>query len=216
MPHKKAMIAAARAYLREHPEELLRIARNAIAMRVGVPLDALRWLVGQAKGPRTPSDVVIEGVPPGVRLSASVALMGTPIRASAIVYVEVVRLSAHELRIELRLAEVSLTLLDPSADTPIAALIKSGALDLSKPGNLVAYMPKRPAVLVEAHDDRIVLDLKRHPKLSGNGKLERTMGVITPLVSVDAVQADAEHLDLLLRAFPDGFATAVASLREYL
>jgi hypothetical protein len=212
MLDKRAVLEAAASYLKDHPEEILRFVRNAITLRFGVPLDALRWLAGRAKGKRAPRDVVVEAVPPGIRLEATLDLMATPVRVSAVVYVEHVRLSSEELRFELRLAQVSLQLLDPKSDTPIAALIKSGALDLSKPGNLVAFMPKRPPVLVEAHDDRIVLDLKRLPKLQ-DGKVEKLLGLLTPIVSIDGIQTDRDHLDVLLRPFPDGLRHAVAAIR---
>jgi hypothetical protein len=216
MADRKAMFEAAGAYLKQHPEELVRAARNLIALRLGVPLDALRWLVGQARGKRVPKNVEIDAVPPGVRLGATLELMNTPIRASAIVYVENLGLSAAELRIELRLAEVKLKVLDDTAESPIAALIRSGALDLSKPGNLAAFMPKRPAVLVEAADDRLVLDLKRHPKLASNEKLERALRLLAPVVTVSSIATEDDHLDLALRAFPDGVAEAVGALRGVL
>jgi len=216
MPKLRPMLDAATGYLREHPEELLRIARNAASMRVGVPLAALRWLAGRLRGKRAPRDVEIEAVPPGVRFTGSVDLMGTLVRASALVFVEGVRLSSEELRLEVRLAEVSLKLLDPSADTPIAGLIKSGALDLSKPGNLVAFMPKRPAVLIDAQGDRIVLDLMKHPKLANNGRAGRIVGIVTPILNVRAVKSENEHLDVVLRAFPEGVSNAVASVRARL
>src|SRR5262245_30009645 len=101
MADKKAMFDAAGTYLKQHPEELVRAARNLIALRLGVPLDALRWLVGQARGKCVPKNVEIDAVPPGIRLGATLELMNTPIRASSVVYVEGVNLSASELRIEL-------------------------------------------------------------------------------------------------------------------
>ena len=121
------MLEAAGAYLKQHPDELLQLGRKLIGLRVGVPLDALRWLARQAKGKRAPRDVEIEAVPPGVRLGASLDLMSTPVRVSAVIYVDHVSVAAEELRFALRLAEVSLKVLDDKADTPIAALIKSGA-----------------------------------------------------------------------------------------
>jgi hypothetical protein len=216
MPDKKAMLNAARGYLREHPEELLRIVRNAAGLRIGLPIAALRWFAGQVKGKRAPRDVELGAAPPGIRAAATVDLMGTSVRASAVLYVDAVHLTPDELRLELRLADVALVLLDATADSPVAALIKSGALDLSKPGNLVNFMPKRPAMLVEAKDDRIVLDLKRHPKLTQNGRAERLVGLVTPIVNVRAVESDREHLDIVLKVFPQGLATALATIRAYL
>ena len=74
MADRKAMFEAAGAYLKQHPEELVRAARNLIALRLGVPLDALRWLIGQARGKRVPKNVEIDAVPPGIRLGATLEL----------------------------------------------------------------------------------------------------------------------------------------------
>lgn len=209
------MVRAAGGYLREHPEELLRVVKNAVGFRFGVPLDALRWLAAQAKGKKAPREVRLTAVPPGIRASAIVALAGTEVRAAATVFVERVRLNAHELRFELRLSDVSLKLVDESAETPVATLLKSGALDLSKPGNLAAFMPKRPAMLVDAKDDRIVLDLKLHPKLQ-HGKAERLVAMLTPLFTITGIETDTDHLDLQVRAFPEGVGEAAAALRSVL
>jgi hypothetical protein len=216
MPDKKAMVEAAGSYLRRNPGELLRAARNAVALRFGVPLDALRWLAGQAKGKKAPREVAFEAVPPGIRASAIVGLAGTEVRASAVVYIEDVQLSQTELRFEIRLANVKLELIDPNADSPVATLLKSGALDLSKPGNLAAFMPKRPAMLVEAHDDRIVLDLMKHPKLAENGKAARIVDAVTAFMTVRGIETAPHHLDIQLRAFPRGVGGALEALRPAL
>lgn len=216
MPDKKAMVEAAGGYLRRNPGELLRAARNAVALRFGVPLDALRWLAGQAKGKKAPREVAFEAVPPGIRASAIVGLAGTEVRASAVVYIEDVQLSQSELRFEIRLANVKLELIDSNADSPVATLLKSGALDLSKPGNLAAFMPKRPAMLVEAHDDRIVLDLMKHPKLAENGKAARIVDAVTAFMTVGGIETAPDHLDIQLRAFPRGVGGALEALRPSL
>lgn len=189
------------------------MARNAVGLRFGVPIDALRWLASQAKGKKAPKDVRIESVPPGIRASAIVNLAGTDVRAAATVFIERVRLDAEELRFELRLSDVKLELIDDTAETPVATLLKSGALDLSKPGNLAAFMPKRPPMLVEAHDDVVVLDLMKHPKLASNGKL---VDALTAFVTVKGIETDPAHLDVLFSAFPRGIAGALAAIRPAL
>jgi hypothetical protein len=208
------VVEAVFAYLREHPEELLRALRNAIALRFGLPVAALRYLAGHAKGRKAPKDLEISAVPPGVRLGGSFELMGTPLRAGAEIFVERVRLGAEELRFELRLAGVSLKVLDDRIESPLAALLRSGALDLSKPGNLVAYMPKRPAMLVDARDDRITLDLFRIPKLRDDPRLRRLAALIAPLVTVSAIETVNDHLDVALEAFPSGIGGAIEQVRR--
>lgn len=211
----KSVLGAAGAYLKDNPEELLRAAKNAVALRFGVPISALRWLASQSNGARGPRDVEIEAVPPGIRLGASLELMKTPLRARATLYFSQIALTQDSLRVELRLRDVSLTVLDDSSDTPVAALLRSGALDLSKPGNLAAFMPKRPEFLVEAADDRVVLDLMKHKKLSQE-KAKRIVQLITPLVVVKAIETDEAHLDVALAAFPQGVSEAWNGIRRML
>lgn len=216
MQELKAVLEAGSKYLRDHPEELLRALRNLLALRFGVPLDALRFLAGRAQGKKAPKDLVLEAVPPGLRASATLDLMGTPVRAGATVFVERVSITPEELRFELRLSGVSLKVADGAPDSPIAALLRSGALDLSKPGNLAAYMPKRPAFLVDAKDDRVVLDLMRHPKIGKNPRAIRAIGLLAPLLTVAGIESDSEHLDVSLRAFPDGLREALGGIRRVL
>jgi hypothetical protein len=208
------MLAAAGGYLRRHPEELVRAVKNAVGMRFGVPLDALRWL--SAQGKKGPRDVELEAVPPGIRLAATVPLMGNQVRASGVAFIERLELSATALRIEVRLADVALALVEEAPDSAVATLIKSGALDLSNPGNLAKYMPKRPAMLVEAHDDRIVIDLMQHPALLDRGKAGKLVDLITAFVAIRGIETDWDHLDVLLRLFPEGVPSALERIRRVL
>jgi hypothetical protein len=214
MQDVRAIVSAMVGYLKEHPEELFRLLRNALALRFGVPLAALRWLAGNTKSRKAPKDVEIDAVPPGVRLAATLDLMGTEVRASGVVYIERVQLDPSQLRFELRLAEVTLKVTDRSAETPIAALLKSGALDLSNPGNLVAYMPKLPPILVAAKGDRITLDLMKHPKFARSKNAQRLVRALAPFVTVSGIAADPEHVDVALRPFPEGVREALSAVRR--
>lgn len=208
------VLTAAGKYLAQNPEELLRVVRKAVSLELGVPLAALRWFAARGKGRKAPQDVVVEAVPPGIRVAATLEVMGTRLRASSVVFVDRVRLSAEELRFELRFDDTRLTLLDASR-SPLAALIQSGALDLTKLGNLVAVMPKRPAFLIEAKGDRVVLDLKRLPALS-NARAELLLRLITPVVTLTGVATDSDHLDLSLALFEKGLKPALDVFLELL
>lgn len=211
---RSEVLTAIGRYLAEHPDELARIFRNARARKVGVPLAALRWLATRGQGRRLPSDVIVEAVPPGVRLGATLELMGAKLRASSLVFIERVRLSPEELRFELRFEEAAISLLDESS-SPLAALIRSGALDLTKLGNLIAVMPKRPVYLVEAKGDRVVIDLKRLPALSTE-RADLLLRLITPIVTVTEIGTDSEHVDLKLALFEAGFRAAIDAFRDAL
>jgi len=208
------VVEALLSYVRQHPEELLRALRNAIALRFGLPFDALRWFLGKSAGRKLPQDLEITAVPPGVRVAASFVLMGTPLRASAELFVERVSLGSEQMRFDLRLANVSLRVLDDKSEGPLLALLKSGALDLSKPGNLVAYMPKRPAMLVDARDDRVSIDLMRHPRFAQDARVRKLAEILLPLLTVQTIETADDHLDVGFRAFPNGLSAAIERLRR--
>lgn len=207
-------VDAARSYLRSHPSELRRAVWSALGLRVGVPIVALRWLGTQAERTGKVKDLQIDSEPPGIRVSASVDAMGTPIRAGAVVYIDRVVFSDEELTVSIRLEDVSLKL-DGDADSPVAALIKSGALDLSQPGTLVNFMPKRSPVIAEAQGKRIVLDMMRDPKVGENPLVRATVAVLTSFVTLHGVETDDSHLDVSFRALPSGVRGAADRVRRY-
>jgi hypothetical protein len=213
MPTPQQTVDAVRSYLRTHPEELGRAVRSALGLRFGIPLAALRWLGQQAERSGKVEDFHIDAVPPGLRLSGNLDAMNTPIRASAIIFVERVVFNDEELTVALRLEEVMLKL-NGESDSPVAALIKSGALDLSNPGTLVNFMPGRSPVLAEANGNRIVLDLMRDPNIGKNPLVRRAVSLLTSFVTLHGVETDARHLDIAFRALPTGLGGAAQSIRK--
>jgi len=209
----RSLLNATVDYLRRNPDELVKAAINAAGLRFGVPLAALRYLSSQAKLPRkAPQDIDIGSSPPALRISLSVDAMGTPVRASAAIRIDEIDLSPDAMRVGIRLSDVKLTLLGDS-ETPVATLIKSGALDLSKPGNLVKFLPKRPPAIVEADGDRIVLDLMKVPAVADNSRLRAALAIVTPVINVRAVETDRDHLYVAFRASPRGLPRALSALR---
>jgi len=215
MPTPQETVDAVRSYLRTHPEEIGRAVRSALGLRFGVPLAALRWLGLQAERSGKVEDFQLDSVPPGLRLGASIDVMNTPIRAGAIIFVERVVFNDEELTVALRLEEVDLKL-NGESESPIAALIKSGALDLSNPGTLVNFMPNRSPVLAEANGNRIVLDLMRDPNIGKNPLVRRAVSLLTSFVTLHGVETDRKHLDIAFRALPTGLGGAVKSVRNNL
>jgi hypothetical protein len=209
----RSLLNAAVDYIRRNPDELVRAVVNAAGLRFGIPLAALRYLSSQAKLPRkAPKDIDIGSSPPALRVSLSVDAMGTALRASAAIKVDEIELSPEAMRIGIKLSDVKLALIGDS-NAPVATLIKSGALDLSKPGNLVKFLPKRPPAIVDAEEDRIVVDLMKVPAIAGNDILRRALAIVTPVMSVRAVETDRDHLYVALRASPRGLPRAFAALR---
>ena len=208
----RAMIQAAVGYVRKNPDEVVRAAVNATGLRFGVPIATLRWFAGQLTGAKAPKDVEISSAPPALRFSAVVDAMGTPVRASAALKIDEVTITADALRVGIRLREVKLALVGDS-ESPVATLIKSGALDLSKPGNLVKFIPKRPAAVVEADGDRVVIDLMKVPKLANDPKVRKLLSLLSPVLGIRAIETDRDHLYVKLRAMPAGLPEALGKLR---
>src|SRR5690348_11206759 len=119
----KALARQATNYLKEHPEEILRLAKGALGLRFGVPIDALRYLAREfGGGTKAPKDVVIEAAPPGIRLGATVDAMGTPLRVMLVIYVEELDVTPEQIRIGVRIDGLTLTVLGESS-SPLAGLL---------------------------------------------------------------------------------------------
>jgi hypothetical protein len=210
----KAILNAAKTYLRDHPEEIIRALKGAAGLRVGVPLDAFRYFARElAGGKKMPKDIEIDSAPPGLRISMTVDAVGSTLRVSLALFVEEVNITQDELRLGIRIADLKLKVLE-GFQTPAAALVQSGALDLSKPGNLVAFIPKRPPMIIDAKDDRIVIDALKVPNLASNPKIRKALSVATPLLTVRAIRSKDDHLDVHLKASLGGLGSAIAAARS--
>lgn len=210
----KDLLFTAARYLKEHPTVLGRVAINAAAWKITIPLDVLRYFAAKAgEGKKNaPKDVVVEARPPAIHAAASVNAMGTAIRAGATVRIDQVTIGPDILRFDIRLSDVNLKLEAPS-DSPVATLIQSGALDLSKPGNLAKFMPNRPPALVEAEDDHIAVDLMKDKKLSANPKLRRALELVSPVLGIRAIKTEGDNLVIALKPNPAGVGEVVSKVR---
>ena len=197
----------------KNPTTMLSMARHALGMRIAVPLDALRWFIANTPpSKKAPQDVTITPRPPAIGIGATIDLMGTTVRAGASIRIDQIEISDAAAKVTLRLSDVTMKVLGESF-TPVAGLIKSGALDLSKPGNLAKFMPKRPAVLVEAHDDIIVIDLMQNPKFAQNDRVRAILGTLTPVTQDAALTTENDFLIIQLRVSPFGIPRALNAAR---
>jgi hypothetical protein len=211
LPRKAA--AAAAQYLRHHPEEFLRAAKNVAALKVGVPIAALRFLADELGGSQVPEDLVLEVRSPGLFVQASVELMETPLLASGTLIVDRVEAGPDSLLVDVRIVGLDLKVTDPSVFTPVAALLQSGSLDVSRPGDLLSYMPKKPRFILEAKGDRLTLDLLALPALARD-PARKVVLAVAALLSIEGIATEDEHLDIELRPLPRGAMTAISELRR--
>ena len=213
LPLRAALRSAGR-FIAKNPTTMLSMARHALGLRVAVPLDALRWFIANTPpSQKAPQDVTITPRPPAIGIGATIDLMGTTVRAGASIRIDQIEVGDEKLRVTLRISDVTMKVLGESF-TPVAGLIKSGALDLSKPGNLAKFMPKKPPVLVEAHDDIVVLDLMQNPKIAANERVRGILGTLTPVVQVSGLSTEGDFLIVQLRASPFGLPRALNAARQ--
>lgn len=214
MGFRDQALRAARDYLKANPREITRAARSLLGLRASIPLAAFRWLADQVVSSGKVKALRVAFREPGVQVGADLDLMATPVRAEATVFIERISLTEEELLVGVRLEGVKLQLTD-HAETPVAMLIASGALDLSNPGTLVGYLPKKPPILVEAEGSRIVVDLMRDRKLGQNPKVRQVVGLVTSFLTVHGVESSSEHLDIELRTFPRGYVEATRAVKRH-
>lgn len=197
------------SYLLNNPAFLLRAAMNATRLRFGIPLDALRWLADHlVSGPKAPQDIEISSASPALGVAMTVSLMGTPLRVRLALHVDDIRAQEPELRVEARVRDLAV---QAPPNSPAAQMF--GAMDLSKPGNLMAFMPKRPPALVESRDDRFVFDLMRVPALAKNPLIGRALFALAEVLSIREVSVEDDMLIFSLRATPMGLPLAFARIR---
>jgi hypothetical protein len=212
---KPGVIArAALGYLRKNPDEIVRVAINAAALRFGIPIAALRWLVAEAgTGKKIPKDIELSAAPPALKGAATINAMGTMIRAQGNLKIDEVQITHDSFVLTLRVRELKLKVLS-EGESPVAMLIKSGALDLSQPGNIVKYLPQRPEAILEAEGERIVVDLMRFPQLAKNARFRTALKAVAPVLGVHQVETEGDHIYLRLRPRPRGLLQAARSLRQ--
>jgi hypothetical protein len=197
------------AYLVSHPEFLLRCVVNAARMRVGLPIDGLRWLLDKASRGRLPEELQLLPVPPGLHVATNVDVMGTNMAIAATIAVESVLLSAESIRLQVRVRDLSIR---PPENSPMAGMI--AMMDLSKPGDLLSFMPMRPAIVLDAQGDLFVLDLMKLPKLAKNPLARRVVAAASEVVAIREFATEEDLLVIGFRAMPLGLFAALGHLRN--
>lgn len=197
------------AYLLAHPEFLLRSVINAARMRFGIPLDGLVWLLDKVTRGKLPEDLALTPIPPGLRVAASVDVMGTSMSLAAVVTVESVMLSAESIRVQLRVRDLSIK---APATSPMAGML--AMMDLSKPGDLLSFLPMKPPMILDAQGDLFVLDLMKLPKLAKNPLARKIVAAVSEVLSVKELRTEDDLLVVGLRAMPLGFMAALGHLRS--
>ena len=212
LPIKEAISDAGR-YVVGNPSVVLRMLAHAASLRLAIPLDIIRWLASHIlTGDDDPGNVRITAVPPGLRLEAEAVFMRNAMKAGATLVVKSVTASPDELTVSIRVDDLTMEAKDPKS--PLAQLLKSGALPLDKPGNLMKMAGKLPPVVAETSDDVLVLDLMQVPEIRDNAAVRQALEAFTPVIPLEEVYTDEDLLLIAFRAVPSGFPRMLSSIRS--
>ncbi|MEO6954367.1 MAG: hypothetical protein ABI321_21395 [Polyangia bacterium] len=212
MSSPTAALLAGFDYVRRNPFALVAAAKNAAQLRLTVPLDVVRWGLGKIRS-KAVGDFAVSSSPPGLLLELTASAMGAKVGIKAVITIEELTLGPGLFRVSLRVTNLAI---EPqgAAGGPIQALLASGAIDLSKPGNLLGFLPTKPAIVVEADGDRFVLDLLQVKSLRENAMLLRALTLVTPVLTIRDVLTEHDALLIGLRVRPSGLPLVLASLRS--
>jgi hypothetical protein len=207
------LLSTAGRYAASNPRLLGEIARNALHGRLTVPLDLLRWAATLLPpGGSTPADISVIANPPALGLGATLDLMGTQLRVDGAVVIDALETTPEAFKVTLRVRDVRASVLN-NLDGNVAKLLKSGVLNLSKPASMLNFIPKRPPAILEAKDDRFVIDLLRVPQVAGNPLILKALATLTPVLSVGEIRTEGDNLLIGLKASPSGFRESLAAFR---
>ena len=210
VPIRDAVTSAGR-YVVQNPSMVARMLAHAIAFRLPIPLDAIRWLADNLFD--APGGVHIEAAPPGLELGGELAVMGNGMKASAVIRVMSIEAAPDTLKATVVVSDLSLVAKD--AKSPMAQLLKSGALDLSKPAGLLKMMGKKPRVIEDASGDTFHLDLMQLPAVAKNDAIRRALNAFTPVLNVSEIFAEDDLLLIAFKATPGGLPSTLSAVREF-
>jgi hypothetical protein len=200
-------------YAASHPRLFGEIARHALNRRLAVPLDLVRWAATlMPSGDKAPKDVTVIAQPPALGLGATANIMGTELRVDAALLIDAIEATTEAVKVTLRVRDLRASVLN-NLQGNLAKLLASGALNLSKPATLLNFVPKRPPAVLEAKDDRFVIDLLKFPKLAENPAFQKALRTMTPILAIGDIHTEGDLLVIGLKANPRGLRESFQALR---
>lgn len=201
-------------YAATHPRLVGEIARHAFNRRLAIPLDLVRWAVTlMPSSGKSPKDVTVIAQPPALGLGATANLMGTELRADAALIIDAIDATTEAVKVTFRVRDLRASVLN-NLQGNLAKLLASGALNLSKPASLLNFVPKRPPAILEAKDDRFVIDLLKFPQLASNPGFQKALRAVTPILAIGDIRTEGDMLLIGLRANPRGLKESILALRS--
>lgn len=201
-------------YAASHPRLVGEIARHAFNRRLAIPLDLVRWGATLIpSGDKSPKDVTVIAQSPALGIGATANIMGTELRVDAALLIDAIDATNEAVKVTFRVKDLRASVLN-NLQGNLAKLLASGALNLSKPASLLNFVPKRPPAILEAKEDRFVIDLLRFPQLAQNPAFQKALRAVTPILAIGDIRTEGDLLLIGLRANPRGLKESLQALRS--
>jgi hypothetical protein len=179
-----------------HPLFLVSAARNAVHRELTLPIALLQWAIDRRPRGKGPERIELFSADPALGLRLTVDLYGTKVDVSCALTIESIAPRRDALEVALRVHNLKV---EAPQGSPAAMMVQS--LDLSRPAALMAMMPQKHAALVDARDERFVLDLLKIRALGNNPVLRRVL-IALSFLTVEGARAEGDALALRIDVSP--------------
>ena len=187
--------------------QALAVVVQALGGRVSVPLSVVRGRLA-ALGDKVALEV--ETLDPGLGVAGSANALGAPIRFSARVDAEGIRVEGEARTVTIRLSEVALST-DDDAPGPLADAIRNGMIDTKNPATLMSNMMPLPPMITRAEGQEIVIDLMKVPQIANDETLRNAIAVGTSYLCITGIDFNHDAIVLRLGLLPAGPKEAALS-----
>jgi hypothetical protein len=192
-------------YVASHPQLWFSAARNAVRRELTIPIDLLRWGIDRRPRGKGPEKIELFPADPDLGFAITVDLYGTKLEVTSHITIESIEPTRDSLNLAIRVSNLKV---DAPPNSPAAMMVAS--LPLSRPAALMNMMPQKHAALVEANEDRFVIDLLKIKALAKNPVLRRVLAALS-FVRVVGARAEGDNLALALDVSPLAIPGAVKS-----
>ena len=192
---------------RVRPGQVARLLVQALGGRVTIPLCIVRQRLG---GLGDKVALHVEGADPGLRVRGEARALGAPIRFSARVDADGIRVEGNARTASILLREVTLATED-DAPGPLADAIRNGMIDTANPATLIGNMMPLPDMIVRAEGQEIVVDLMKVPPIDADAMIAAGFAAVTSYLCVTRIEIADDAIVLHLGLLPGGAKEAALS-----
>jgi hypothetical protein len=184
-----------------------RLLVQALGGRVVVPLALVRQRL-DALAEKVALEV--EGADPGLWVRGEAQALGAPIRFSARVDSDGIRVKGNARTVSIALSEVTLAT-DADAPGPLADAIRNGMIDTKNPATLIGNMMPLPDMILRAEGREIVIDLTKAPAIEADPMIAAGFAAMTSYLCVTSIEIADDAIVLRLGLLPGGAKEAALS-----